>query len=418
MSGRADGSPTETTGVRAMPGTWRAVLEGAEADRVRDLAGRDGHAAALALLEGDGGFGLAAGAAGAALLIAELGRAGLGSELPTSEQAAERAASIASIAVAGAARGEAPHVLPGLWSGIAGLRWLLLRLGVGEREADYDGELLSWVSGRRRREWDLIGGVTGVGVTGLELAARGRGFALLDAVIERLATLATEDADGVSWPPADRTQPRAVRDLGVAHGQLGAIGLLAEATDRPGGRQLLQEAVRWLMQRIQPPPAVAAVSYFAGVPPGGAPPTRLAWCYGDAGAAVVLARAGAALEEPEVTATATAIALRAADRAPETAGVVDAGLCHGASGLGHLFGRLWQTTGEERCHAAAVRWLRRVPALRERPGVDGLYPEWEPQRSSFRATPGVLTGSAGVCLALLAAASDAEPTWDRLMLAC
>jgi class I lanthipeptide synthase len=35
---------------------------------------------------------------------------------------------------------------------------------------------------------------------------------------------------------------------------------------------------------------------------------------------------------------------------------------------------------------------------------------------AWRGTPGLLTGAAGVGLALLAAATPVEPSWDRMLL--
>ncbi|SRR6266536_3468501 len=57
---------------------------------------------------------------------------------------------------------------------------------------------------------------------------------------------------------------------------------------------------------------------------------------------------------------ALAIARRADAREPEIAGVKDAGLCHGAAGLGHIFNRLFQATGEEVFREAARYWFERT----------------------------------------------------------
>ena len=50
---------------------------------------------------------------------------------------------------------------------------------------------------------------------------------------------------------------------------------------------------------------------------------------------------------------AVAIAERAAARAIEDSGVVDASVCHGSAGLAHIFNRLYQATGSPVLHAAA-----------------------------------------------------------------
>ncbi|HEX7277236.1 MAG TPA: lanthionine synthetase LanC family protein, partial [Acidimicrobiales bacterium] len=90
-------------------------------------------------------------------------------------------------------------------------------------------------------------------------------------------------------------------------------------------------------------------------------------------------------------------AAAAAARPIQDAGVVDAGLCHGAAGLLHVSNRLYQATGDERQAAAARRWL-------------------EPALTLPVAGAGFLEGRAGVGLALLAATTDVEPEWDRILL--
>jgi hypothetical protein len=51
-------------------------------------------------------------------------------------------------------------------------------------------------------------------------------------------------------------------------------------------------------------------------------------------------------------------------------------------------------------------------------GVAG-FPAWESStdgEGAWRAEPGILTGAAGVGLALLAAATPIAPAWDRMLL--
>jgi hypothetical protein len=149
-------------------------------------------------------------------------------------------------------------------------------------------------------------------------------------------------------------------------------------------------------------------------------PSRLAWCYGDLGLAVALLGAARCVGEADWERAALAVARRAVCRASEQSGVVDAGLCHGAAGVGHLFNRLFQATGEE-CFAEASRfWLERTLAMRQPGrGIAG-YLSWSPGEDgalTWLAEPGLLTGAAGIALALLAAATPIEPAWDRMLLA-
>src|SRR5207249_4814388 len=100
---------------------------------------------------------------------------------------------------------------------------------------------------------------------------------------------------------------------------------------------------------------------------------RSAWCYGDPGVGAALFCAARSINEPKWERDALDIARTAARRPPERSGVVDAGLCHGAAGLGHIFNRLYQATGDEVFAQAARFWFSRTLALRQRNRGIGGY---------------------------------------------
>ncbi|HEY0994083.1 MAG TPA: hypothetical protein VGD80_43805, partial [Kofleriaceae bacterium] len=86
---------------------------------------------------------------------------------------------------------------------------------------------------------------------------------------------------------------------------------------------------------------------------------------------------------------------------------------------------LFQRTGDPALAEASWCWLIRVLEMRRatldagHAGVAGfralVTPRWD-AASELRDEPGFLWGAAGIGLALLAAISDIEPSWDRLLL--
>jgi hypothetical protein len=281
------------------------------------------------------------------------------------------------------------------------------------------------------RDYDLINGLVGVGVYALERLPRPGAAAYLERVIDRLAERAERSRGGITWhTPAElliseqRVQyPRGYYNLGVAHGVPGVIALLGAACAAgvalAKARPLLRGAVSWLVRQQLP---ARAGSRFPSLLAAGIEPeaSRLAWCYGDAGVAVALLSAARGLEEPAWEQEALAIARAAAARPADTAGVRDAGLCHGAAGLGHLFNRLFHAVGDP-CFAQAARfWFTRCLEMRKPGrGVAGFSRHWPgPDGVDFwLKDPGLLTGATGIALALLAAITDIEPQWDRVLLA-
>jgi hypothetical protein len=322
-----------------------------------------------------------------------------------------------------------------LYSGLTGVGWALTHLqsrlpGLdGEDDlGEIDDVLLRHLDQSPwPDDYDLISGLVGFGVYALERLPRPAAMACLQRVIDRLAETAEHRAEGITWwtdpawLPADtRAQsPRGYYNLGLAHGVPGVIALLGQACAAEvavaRARPLLEGAVRWLLAQ-QGPGGFAAL-----VEPGAAEkPARLAWCYGDPGVAAALLWAARCVAEPAWEREALAIARRAAQRPPEQSGVVDAGLCHGAAGLGHLFNRMFQATGQPWLAEAARSWLERALAMR-RPGRGpGGYAAWQLGDDGVRTwvpDAGLLTGAVGIALALLAATTAIEPAWDRMLLA-
>ncbi|MEM6994416.1 MAG: lanthionine synthetase LanC family protein, partial [Myxococcota bacterium] len=208
-------------------------------------------------------------------------------------------------------------------------------------------------------------------------------------------------------------------NLGVAHGVPGVVGLYASilAADAagPGTEQMrtdLREAVRFVVahERDEAPRYPWAVRSVAAA----APPSRTAWCYGDLGIALVLAKAAAVDPDPTNRARVIRLAQECARRSPQACQVRDAGFCHGAAGLAHGLNRLYQATADEVLAVAARTWFTRLMSGRGARGLAG-FPAWHEGR--WRDDPTVLTGAAGVALSLIAATSHDAPQWDARFLA-
>lgn len=304
-----------------------------------------------------------------------------------------------------------------LHDGWAGIAWTTEHLRArGQRSPNQALDRLLAAHAAGLESFDLVGGLIGVGVYALERLPSRAGVTLLERVIDSLAVRAERSADGVSWPVAAGSVPLysqlACAFPGVAHGSAGAIGLLAAAcaagVAAASARPLLDGAVGWLLAQSLPP---GSESRFPRVVAADAAPEprRASWCHGDPAIALVLLSAARAVGEPgweaEAIATARAAALVPID--PEQ----DASLCHGTAGLAHIYNRMFQLTGDAELGAAGRRYIDRTLEL----GRGGGY-RFRIGEDSMEARVGLRIGSAGVALALLAAASEVEPAWDRLFL--
>lgn len=451
------------------PGAWQPLLTGELAEQawaaIRDIA-RELPEAELVPRElprdprsGEGeeippemvvlrSASLSGGKTGLAMFYAYLAEAG-GED---AEAAADRAAAFLDEAVELLA---SEPMGPGLYSGFLGVGWAMEHLqgrlyASGEEESDPNAEIDEALLTLLERPWtetyDLIGGLVGFAVYALERSHRPSAARCLERLVEQLAEQSeARDGGQVTWFTPPRLLPEHQRvaspggyyNLGVAHGVPGILPILAD-TCRAGiaaeqAAPLLEGGVRWLLAQEMEMDAGERGSHFAysiaaPVPleeggTGEAPPassrSRLAWCYGDLGLSVALLWTARLAGRDDWEQAALGIALDATRRDPATAGVLDAGLCHGAAGVAHLFNRLYQATRDERFADAARDWFARTLALRA-PGepVAGFraWRAWpDPEQPLWAAEPGLLEGAAGVGLALLAAVSPVAPDWDRML---
>ena len=96
---------------------------------------------------------------------------------------------------------------------------------------------------------------------------------------------------------------------------------------------------------------------------------------------------------------------------------MDAGICHGASGVAHMLRGFHAASDDPLFAGAASAWFRQtLDHRRPGPWFAGYYSAW-PDRPRRRSDTSLLTGAAGVALALASAvSSDAVPAWDRMLL--
>ena len=326
----------------------------------------------------------------------------------------------------------APKLLtaPELFGGFAGLGWTLSHLAGRLFDVAGDGGEVEMDEGLAKllEDWegdyDLIGGIVGFGTCALEGLPRPSARACLEAVVRRLEAGAVETDRGLTWltPPellpehqVERA-PHGYYNLGMAHGVPGVVALLGAChgagVETRRARKLLEAAVPWLLGARLDGGFPSWLAVDADPPKW---PSRLAWCYGDPGVAAALWGAARHTGSEDWEAEARTIALEAARRPPEQAGIRDTSLCHGTAGLAHLFNRFYQASGEPELAEAARYWLRETLAMR-RPGEGfGGYLAYQ-GNEVWAADAGLLTGSAGCALALLAAVADVVPAWDRSFL--
>lgn len=259
---------------------------------------------------------LADGAAGLALVNAVLAQADV-SMADRSREHLERAVELLAEVEVGA----------GLWTGIAGVGWVLERLRGPDEDpcAPIDEVLVELV-----RAWpdeeplDWMAGVAGIAAYAHARLPAGR--PLLEACVGVLAARAEPLGAGVGWcatPAWLALGDRGRIDLGLAHGQpgvLAALGLAVEA-GISGAEALLDAGLKGTLPLL---PEVGPVPSWADGPERGTSPH--AWCYGAAGVGAALARLGGRLGRRDLELRGRRLAGAALAEPPRAQ--PPGGLCH------------------------------------------------------------------------------------------
>ena len=279
--------------------------------------------------------------------------------------------------------------------------------------------------------FDLISGLTGIGAYLLARGEQTGDFDAPAAVIRALMAITAGESSLPRWytPPGFVADPAQVRhqpygslNCGLAHGIPGPLSLMALAVSSGMTMKGLDERVaqlaNWLIaQRLDSNWGITWPSMIALNSDGRASsaiPSRTAWCYGSPGVARSLWLAGNALGNQNLCDTAIE-AMASVYRTPHTERGVDSPtLCHGLAGLLQITLRFAHDTRDVLFTEAARELVEQILSAYEPDTIVGMRDIEPDGRRVERA--GLLTGASGVALALLAAATDIEPTWDRAFL--
>jgi hypothetical protein len=303
---------------------------------------------------------------------------------------------------------------PSLASGLAGIGWVVGLLTSGHPDgehglgAEVEAILLRLMANPGNVQWELFQGISGFAVF-----ARGRhDRRLISAIARRLVES--------SW----HVEP--VVNLGMAHGVSGALAvastLVRDDVHADELRPIVRATSAWLLSQRS---SEEGDAWFRACSDDDGEPARTAWCYGDLGVAWSLLLAARALADSNLSEEAFRIAEHAARRPLTKTGVVDAGLCHGAIGVAHVFHRMSALRPDRpKLRRAAREWFARTLEMRvlgARFGgfrSFGLASTRADAKLEWTDDASVLTGAGGIALALSTALGKDFVGWDAPLLVC
>lgn len=316
-------------------------------------------------------------------------------------------------------------------SGLPGLAYTISLLNKSKiLETDIDSEvdeyLVNLLKAKLRigESYDYLHGILGIALYFIEKENLSKkDVELLTDVVEFIEqkSIIHNNSKGCKWQCNFNTLSSPVNiddfDLSLAHGSAGIILILCKLyqkeIEKKRVAQLISKSIDYLLE--QEFDLSLSYSYFpSSVRDNVVKPSRLAWCYGDLGIAWALWNAGSLLGNKFWSDKAIRIFNHSVNRKTfEETSIIDAGFCHGASGVSHFFQRMYQETELPLYKEASTYWLEKTLELNNYPDGPAGYKSC--YMGEWYGSYTLLEGISGIGLALLSFGSE-EHFWDRPLL--
>ena len=319
-------------------------------------------------------------------------------------------------------------------NGLAGTAWMtghlvenkFLKAETGNIYDTLDPILYkAMMSNMKEGHYDYLHGAMGIAMYFLRSKEFNPDPSYLNDMLLELEKHAKIDTDGsIKWISViDSETGREGYNISLSHGISSIIIILAKilsagiAVERC--RRMIRGSLKYLerqqLDRGQyisffPPWALESMEEVQN--------SRLAWCYGDLGIGLAFLSAGKALANEEIYSKGVNILSGTTFRKdPGDNLVMDAGICHGASGVALIYNKLYHETGMKIFKSATIHWLD--VCLNMAFHEDGLagYKAWYTEKyGGWRKNADLLEGVAGIGLVMLSFVSCKAPAWDECLL--
>lgn len=329
----------------------------------------------------------------------------------------------------------AGYKLPTYSSGIAGAAWTIIHLQENDfLDLDCDNTLVeldnylyqSMNYYIEENKFDYLHGAIGIGLYFLKRYQTTKRTELkniyksdLIILLNYLIKSAIEDkqSKGVKWESYEGIdKDQLVNNFGLAHGIPSIIYFLNKTNqlyiEANKAGILLNKSIKYLLHNKLDEKHISVFPTMISKK-GTISPSRLAWCYGDLGIASVLSQNKDSLIYRE----AESIFLKSTKRTDlEINGVIDAGICHGAFGIAHMYNRKFQITKNTAFKEAALYWLSKGVGMAVYTDGYAGFKKWTGFDEKWINELNLLEGVAGIGLVIISMISNIEPKWDECLL--
>ena len=212
-------------------------------------------------------------------------------------------------------------------------------------------------------------------------------------------------------------------NFGMSHGQASIISFLQQCYIKGickiKVRDMLFRSIQYLISNTTNDKN--AVNYFPDwIHPDNTKNfnSRLAWCYGDLGIAMALYNAAGITNDGTLKKFSLEILQHSTGRRNlQKEGVIDAGICHGAFGIAHIFNRCFINTENEIFKITSDYWFNEGLKMSTFPDGYAGYKTWyTPAYGGWQPNASLIEGITGIGLSILSRISFTKPDWDKCLL--
>ena len=329
---------------------------------------------------------------------------------------------------------------PTFCAGIAGGAWAIEHLKE-EEFIDIDGdELLSGLDDyliatiektTNENFYDFLHGILGISFYFLKRYQNTKSTKLRTEykniilnIVERLSSKSQQVGNTVKWESYLIVEEKLKGyNLGLSHGISSIVNFLSRLVRyddfKMEAENLLKKSVNFIVSCKNT--EISKISCFPDwitLANEKSESSRLGWCYGDLGIGLSLWKAGKALEDIKICEKAIAVLKHTCKRrCLEETRIYDAGLCHGAFGVTHIYNYMYKQTGEKLFKEAADYWMQQSLGLAVHSDGYAGYMQWKGGKGKgWHNETNLLEGIAGIGLVIISYLAPFETRWDECLL--
>ncbi len=269
--------------------------------------------------------------------------------------------------------------------------------------------------------WDFMHGSLGGGIYFLERLHRKQNIAYLEEFLLNLEKQSTKDGVFVKWM-SNTKDGKIGCDLGLAHGVGSVIVFLSKLTTikqiSTRANELLNGTIKYLLEQELPKKEnrLDFPNYtFEGNLPPEIDGRKVGWCYGDLSRATSLYQAGKANSNSDLCNLAIKMLNESTEhRDLEKEEIKNPWLCHGTTGIAHIYNRIYIQTNDLKFKLSSDYWFNQTFIMTDFINAIENFNVWNSNQHQENEY-GIL-GLSGVGLSLISKIAPSEVNWDRCLL--